>query len=133
MATAIWHETLNHHRDWIPQDTTARYSLQLTDDAGNPLTLTQITTVALTISDLDVTPPVPIPGIWPRDVKNVPANGGAVSSSGLLTLTVPGVDNALIGTTRQQQRRRWAVSWTHSTGTKTQYFQIDRVLVKTAP
>ena len=67
MATAIWHETLNHQRDWIPQNTDRRYSLQLTDDAGNPLTLTQITTVSLTIFDLDVTPPAPIPGTWPRD------------------------------------------------------------------
>jgi hypothetical protein len=133
MATASWHEALLHERYWIPQETTARYTLQMVDEAGVPITLTQLTTATLTIYNLDAVPPVPIAGVWPRDVKNVPANGGAISSSGLLTLTLSSTDNALIGAIRVRQLRRWAITWTHATGTKPQYHQVDRVIVKTAP
>jgi hypothetical protein len=130
MALASWQVQMFHMAYWIPQGTTARYSLQLTDEAGAALTLTQVTTVTLTIFDLGVKPPVVIAGTWPRDVKNV-APGGVVSSSGLLTLTLSPTDNALIDETHAYELRRWRVHWTHATGAKAQTFEVDRVLVNT--
>ena len=126
MATVTWSTQFYHPSFWIPQGTTSRYSLTLTDEGGNPLTLTQITTVSLTIFDLDAVPPVPIAGTWPRDIKNL--NGGAVSSAGALTLTLSPTDNAFIDELRSYERRRWHILWTYATGTKTQVMQIDRIL-----
>lgn len=130
MAT-LWHQELKHGRDWIPAGTTVRYSFQLYDDTGSPITLTQLTTVTLTIYSLETRPPVPMPGTWPRDLKNVSANGGSVSSSGLLTVVIPSTDNVLIDPTNPYESVRWAFRWTHTSGTKTQYAEVDRVISRT--
>lgn len=127
-------ESLSYPSQWIAQLTTARYPLtgagfQLTDEAGAPITLTQLTTLTLTIYDLGVTPPEVIPGSWPRDIKN--ANGGTVSASGLLVLTVPRADNAILISSHAHESRRWVIEWTYQTGTKTKRLEITRVIANT--
>lgn len=131
MATIVTQATLVQQQEWIPQNTTLRWTHQLTDDFGAPLTLTQLTTVTFTIYRLDQSPPVLAPGGWPRDIKN--ANGGAVSSSGLLTLVVSEADNAFLSASRSLEGRRWILEWTHASGTKRQRFQVDRMIARTLP
>lgn len=128
MSAPTWYENLTLHRsDYIARGTTARYSFVIHDEAGTALTLAQITTLTLTIVDLEPSPPVVLTAPA-RDIKNL--NGGTIDSlTGLLTLVVPREDHGQLVAGRNFERRRWVIEWTYgSSASKTMRRVVDRLI-----
>lgn len=125
MATSA-PESFVHVSEWIAEASTYYYTRVLTDELGQALTSTALTTVTFTLYETDTPAQAIINGIDGMDVKN--ANIGTVTTSGKLELRLRPMDTIILNTTRLSEHRRGLLIWTFAGGAKQASHEIDWII-----
>jgi hypothetical protein len=107
-------ENFLYQSQWIPEESTWYYTRTLTDELGVPISSTNLTTITLSLYEMD-TPEQEFILDWDaKDVKNV--NGGTVNTSGKFELRLPPTATIILNTARVYERRQLLLTWTRSDG-----------------
>jgi hypothetical protein len=107
----------------VREGCTALYTATIQDEANDPLLLTDLTTLTLTL--YDKTTGSIINSRDDQDVKNT--NGVTVSAGGVLVWTMSPADNVIVGApSRNQPEQHVALfEWTWDTGTKAGKYEVQ--------
>lgn len=111
--------------DWL-------YTTTIVDKAGVAIASTNLATLTLTLLDLETTPPDIVNSRNAQDIKNT--NGGTITTSGVLTLTLRGLDTAMVASTHALEKRRARLEWakTGATG-DVLWKEVDFVIQRKTP
>ena len=101
----------------VPEKTTARYSVTLKDENKTPIPLSDLTTVTLTIYDLDGFAQSIINSRNAQSIRNV--NGGTVGATdGSVVVLLSMADTSMIDSTLDAERHKLLIEFTYNGGTK---------------
>ena len=107
--------------DPIPAGSTPTWAFQLLDENKNPIGVTALASLTLTISD-----PVSLSIVNSVSDKNIlNADRGTVDAQGNVTIVLQGGDTALLNSTDQMEERSLIAIWTYNGGTRTGKHQAD--------
>lgn len=109
----------------VGEKTTVRLRLQLTDQDGNDLLAGDLTAISLTLYELRTG--TILNG---RDTVSIlNANGGTVSATGLVTMVLTDLDNALLFARRSSEDHVALIRWQWLNGTRSAWKQVQFTVV----
>lgn len=108
--------------DIVAEKTTCRITAAVVDEAGLPLTSSDLTTLTLTL----YVPTGAQAIINSRNGTNILNSGpGQIDGNGILTLTLEPLDNAILDATLPHETHRALIQWTWSGGNKAGRHELD--------
>lgn len=107
----------------VPERSTAAYRAKLTDEAGTALTAAALTTLTLTLYDLQGGLNTIVNSVDGVDIKNT--GRGSIAADGTLTVTLTPADTAVLDDAHHLERRRMLLEWTWDNGNKAGRKQVD--------
>lgn len=121
-------ESFFHQDQFIGADSTWFYSTTLTDKKGAPIPNTSLTSLTLTLINLEVDPHTIVNACQQVNILNT--GRGLVNASGTLELTSAAGDTAILDSANPFEKRRARLEWVKSGSGDVLWKEIDVMIVR---